>query len=364
MKIAFLILNLNSGGAERATSSLANYMAAQGHSVSIITIDGTESFYPLDDRVNKLFLCLKELPKGTGFSRLKAEAQRALSLRDCVQTLKPDVLIGMSNIMTTYTVFCTKFSRVKAIGTERNNPYVYLATPAMTYLRKVSCILCDGFIHQTKRAQKFFPKITYKKSAVIPNAVFNPLISQVSYCEEKEKIITAMGRLVNDKGFDVLIKAFSLVADSVPDYNLVIFGKGELQDKLLGDIKHLGLSERVALPGVRSDALFDVAKSSLFVLSSRNEGMPNVLMEAMACGVPCVSTRCPMGPEELINDGENGLLVPVEDEKALAEAMLRVLSDNGLAQMLSLNALRLRETHSIETIGNRWIDYCKMINNK
>lgn len=361
MKIAFLILNLNSGGAERATSSLANYFALCGHDVSIITIDGTPSFYPLDKKVNTFYLDLKRLPKGSGFSRLRAEAQRALSLRKCVQKLKPDVLIGMSNIMTAYTVFCTIFSRIKSVGTERNNPYIYMATPTMTILRKLSCILCNGFIHQTKRAQEFFPSITYNKSSVIPNAVFNPLVSQVAPCIKGDKTIMAMGRLVRDKGFDILINAFSMIEKEMPDYKLIIFGNGELRDELLETAERLNIRGRVLLPGVRDDALFEVAKSSLFVLSSRNEGMPNVLMEAMACGVPCVATRCPMGPEELIIDGENGLLVPVEDEKALAEAMLRVLNNKAFANKLSEQSKRIKETHSIENIGNKWIEYLKTV---
>lgn len=361
MDIAFLILDMNSGGAQRATSSLANYMSSKGHNVSVITVDNCDSFYSLDGTVKKSFLELPKLPKGKGLRRLFAVIGRSFALRKNVQALNPDVIIGMSNVMTSYAIFCTKFSKIKAIGTERSNPYLLNASPLMGLLRKVNTFLCDGFIFQTEKAKQFFPKAAYKKCVVIPNAVFNPLVKQIEPSEKRSKTISAMGRLSHEKGFDTLINAFSFVEKSAPDFNLIIYGEGELRDKLLSRINDLGLLEKVNLLGENVNALFDIANSSVFVLSSRFEGMPNALMEAMACGVPCVSTKCEMGPEELISDGENGLLVPVNDEQALAKAILRIVKDKQLSSKLSKNCIKIRETHSIEAIGNKWINVCSRV---
>ena len=119
----------------------------------------------------------------------------------------------------------------------------------------------------------------------------------------------------------------------------------------------LNLSDCVSFPGVEEKAVLQIARSAVFVLSSRSEGMPNALIEAMAAGVPCVSTECDMGPKELIKDGQNGLLVPVDDAEAMAQAICRILRDRSFSDSLSVNALQIRNTHSIEKITQLWLDY-------
>ena len=121
--------------------------------------------------------------------------------------------------------------------------------------------------------------------------------------------------------------------------------------------EELHIGQAVRLPGVSRDAIHTIAESSAFVLSSRSEGMPNALLEAMAAGVPCVASRCDMGPEELIEDGVNGLLVPVENTDAIAEALCRLLRSSDLSASLSANALHIRSTHGIAEITDRWLAY-------
>ena len=315
---------------------------------------GHTSFYPLDERVN--VVCL-EPESGKRFGTV----QRVKKLHSLLKKNCPDVLVGMSPFMSAYAVFCTIGLRTAAVGTERANPFVLYADRKTTFLRKTVSFLCKGFVCQTEKALSFFPASVRRKAAVIPNAVFNPLVFDTSVPNEREKVITAVGRLDHNKAFDILLKAFAKVHAEYPDHGLTIYGDGPDRDALLSLADRLGVAQQFHLPGKIPDAILSVARSVVFVLSSRSEGMPNALMEAMAAGVPCISTRCDMGPEELIRDGENGLLVPVDDPDALADAILRILHDDTLADELSCHALEIRETHSIRSVAALWLAYFQHI---
>ncbi len=359
MKIAFLIRTLEFGGAERTTCALANHFAALGHSVSIITIGGNESFFHLDDKVERCFL---NLPAIAGMSKpLKPFGiiRRAFAIRRQVKRIHPDILIGMSSTMSGYAVFASLFSKTKAVGSERANPYKNNNSSSMLRLaRKIFSVFSDGYVFQTSEAMKFFPKRMHKKSAIIPNAVFNPIIDEIKPVEIRKKIIATMGRYTPEKGYDFLIDTFAQMCDKIPDYTLVIYGDGILREQLEAHVNTLHLSERIILHHASDDALRIMAEASVFVLSSVTEGMPNALLEAMACGVPCVSTDCPTGgPAKLIKSGTNGILVPVNDIEAFEKAILSILNDKAFADKLAANARSIRNDYSIDKIGQAWIDY-------
>lgn len=356
MHIAFLILRLSSGGAERSTTALANQMAKLGHKVTIFALTGDTSFYPTEN-VDIRFLQMPQLPAAKGFPRLCAVCRRAVSLRRIVCETHPDILVGMSHIMSAYAAFCAKGTHTVSVGTERANPFVLYAGRGMNLLRKTASRFCDGFVCQTEKALSFFPEGTRKKAAVIPNAIFNPLVFRTAVPAKREKVVTALGRLDENKGFDVLLRAFAMVRRSFPEYTLTVFGEGKSRSDLENLACSLHLSDCVSFPGVEEKAVLQIARSAVFVLSSRSEGMPNALIEAMAAGVPCVSTECDMGPKELIKDGQNGLLVPVDDAEAMAQAICRILRDRSFSDSLSVNALQIRNTHSIEKITQLWLDY-------
>lgn len=361
MKIGFLINDLEAGGAERATVSLANYFVNHGADTKIITFKDCESFYPLNDKVEHCKVSFDEIEHSMSFKRLLGAVKRMFSIRSYIKSLDLDVLIGMSFSMTWYAVFATFFTKTKSVGTERNNPYKYKSTKFNTILRKVFYKLCNGYIFQTKKSAFFFTDKLRATDSVIPNAIFNEKIYELSPPDSREKIICAVGRLTVQKRFDLLIDAFSQIKDKIPEYNLIIFGEGELRENLEKQIKSLKLQERIFLPGKNPDAVRIVNKSSVFVLSSDLEGMPNALMEAMAMGVPCISTRCDMGPEELINNNENGILTKVGDSSEIAKAILTIINNPDFSEKLSNNARKLIYTHSIERISDEWLSYLKRI---
>lgn len=361
MKIGFLIKDLSFGGAERATVSLANYFALHSQDVEIITFKGSESFYPLEEFVTVYTADLGEIEQSASLKRLFGSIKRIFEIRKIVKSQKLDVLIGMSFAMTWYTVLATMFTKTKSVGTERSNPYRYKATKLNTFLRKFFYNFTDGYIFQTRRAARFFGNKKSDRDIIIPNAIFNETVYSLSPPADRKKIICATGRLIKLKRFDMLIDAFAKIADQIPGYMLFIFGEGEEKNDLENQIEYLGLKDRIILAGTDPQAVKFVNYASVFVLSSDFEGMPNALLEALAMGVPCVSTRCEMGPDELIEDRVSGILTDVGSSEQLSEAMLEIIQNPDFAKKLSENGRKLLKTHSIESISRQWLDYLNRI---
>ena len=357
MHIAFLIRSLSPGGAERAATSLANEMVRIGHTVTILCMTGGETFYETDESVMIRYLNMDSIENESGVRRINALLRRSRELHKITAELQPDILVGMSWMMSVYAALCTRGTGAVSVGTERSNPFILNDNRINTALRKFAARRCVGFICQSEKARSFFPKRIQKKIRIIQNGIFNPEVFNTSVPNIREKTITALGRLDQNKGYDVLLDAFASVHQKHPQYALCIYGEGELRQALQDRADALRLSQAVHFCGVDPMAIHKVAASSVFVLSSRSEGMPNALIEAMAAGVPCVSTCCEIGPRELIEDGVNGLLVPVDDVEALSRAVCRIIEDTALSESLSQAALELRQTLDPAVKAAEWIDY-------
>ncbi|MGI5977403.1 MAG: glycosyltransferase family 4 protein [Candidatus Limivicinus sp.] len=355
MNITLFISSLYGGGAERVTCSLANYLAGRGHEVEILTMAETENSYQLNGEVSVQALLYMRERKG----KLYNNVLRITRLRQYMKKhTEKDVYIVMLPIPTVLLLSLRSATKAKIIASERVSPaaYDFIKTKALRRLAPRA----DGFVFQTQEALEWYGEsVKHVRTAVIPNAI-NRQFLRPRYKGERKKNIVAAGRLSKQKNFELLIRAFKKITPDCPDYKLIIYGEGGLRKELEALIKENGLEDLVSLPGNTTEIIEKIQDASLFVLSSDYEGMPNALMEAMALGLPCISTDCPCGgPRFLIENGINGLLVPVGDEDKLSEAIKKILNNPQLADKFGTEASKISGRLDPDKIYGQWEAFIK-----
>ena len=223
----------------------------------------------------------------------------------------------------------------------------------------------EGCVFQTKEAMSWFSPSLQNRSTVIPNPVGDRFFA-VGPEREDSQLVVSIGRLEEQKNQALAIDAFGSIARKYPKARFEIYGEGELRTALEARISESGLSDRIALRSKTTDVAGVLSKAAIFVLSSDFEGMPNALQEALATGVACVSTDCPCGgPRSLIENGKNGVLVPVGDEDALAHALDELLGDLSRRQALGQAAKKAaHELFSAQGVFDRWEDYLSNVKSK
>ena len=341
MKILFVIGTSGMGGAERVAFNLAKWFSSQNDCrASVMALNkAKKASYIID---------------GTDFVELEG-GNHIIELRKFVKKEKPDVLITMSVPLCIYTVPALAGLGIKHIISERNSPAHFAGKRLTKFVSRLMMIFADGYVFQTVEAQRYYNGCISKKSVVIHNPVSNMPQTFHDFNIPDTKTIVSVGRLNAQKNQGLLIRAFANVYKEFPDYSLVIWGEGRERESLLQIAKECGVESNVHLPGTATNIFEKIKDASLFVMSSDYEGMPNALMEAMALGLPCILTDCPCGgPRELIDNGSNGLLVPVGDVCDMSMAIKSVIENNSLAKSLGEAASIIRKTHSLELIGRQW----------
>lgn len=359
LRLTLVMSHFGLGGAERVMSIMANYWAAQGWTVHVFVLNGKggRPFYPLDPAVIWQDLDLSQ-PLGNPFLAVIRMAGRLRRLRLAILQTAPDAVISFNDETNVITLMAMKGSGVPVVVGERNDPhYKILGNPWRTLrpwaYRHAACLVA-----QTQHALAYFPESIRSHGTVIPNPVIRPPEADTPQGQESQKrhgmTVLAMGRLHRQKGFDLLIQAFAKISARHPDCTLQIWGEGQERGNLEKMIAAMKLEERVSLPGVTKAPYDKMRQADLFVLSSRHEGFPNVLCEAMACGIPVVSFNCHSGPSEIIRDGIDGILVQPGDANALAEALDRLLSDESQRLRLAASAPEIVERFGIDKIMGQW----------
>ena len=238
---------------------------------------------------------------------------------------------------------------------ERNQPERPGLGRFTPFMRRVTYPFAAALVVQTEVMAAWARARFRLPVHVLPNPVRLPSWQATAQDHAGATTIVAAGRLVRQKGFDILVESFAQIAQSHPAWTLVIYGEGPERASLEAQIRVLGLSGRVSLPGVTSDMPGALTRAGLFVLSSRYEGYPNVLVEALAASCPVVATDCPGAVAEILGGGEYGLLVPPEDKQALAAALTRAISDQGLRGGLSAQAREAVSGLDVGIVGRRWL---------
>ena len=349
-KIVIVTRNLLGGGAERVVAQLANYFVACGKECSIIKIETGENFYQLDPAISVAAIGKRSSNK------LVDKIRRYGLVRKMIQKEKPDLVLSFPEEVAIYVLLALLGTGIPAYVSERNNPWVMPPAKTTRLLRRFMYPFARGIVFQTEMAKSFFPESIQKKGIVLANPIEADRIPG-QYTGLREKVIVGAGRLFQQKNFTLLLNAFADFSSGHPDYKLRIYGEGYMLEQLKAVCRERNIQNKVEFPGKSNVLLEKMNSCAMFVLPSDYEGMPNVLLEAMCMGMPCISTDCPSGgPRELIEDGVNGLLVPVGDEKALCAAMEK-MADPLFAKKMADNALKLREELTSPEVFVSWYRY-------
>lgn len=353
MKKWMLYINaIHDGGAERVMVNLARYFAEQGIDTTLVTSFRDRWEYPLDPRVRRLSLEDEQLHQ----SRLQRNVGRIAKLRRLCREEKPDLLLAFMAEPNFRALVATRGLPVKTVVSVRNDPRQEYAGKWGYAVGKYLMPLANGCVFQTADAKAWFPEKLQKKSAIIYNAV-QPEFYKVQRAPVPGEIVTC-GRLEPQKNHALLIRAFARVQAHCPHARLKIYGEGSLRPELERQIEALGLQGKVQLPGATNDVAAVLATAALFVLSSDFEGMPNALMEAMAAGVPCVSTDCPCGgPRELFGAALAHRLVPCGDADKLAAAMEQALDKPEEGEIFRKEA----EAFAPDKVYSSWMHYLDQV---
>lgn len=350
IKIALIIPTLKQGGAERVISELANAFYSKGHTVLLVLLSqAIEDFYELNSGIQVYRL---QFEGGHIRQKVLSLTSSLFNLRSIILKENPDAVLSFGDKYNVYTLLATKFLKTKVFISDRSNPKRKI--PRSTeILRKHLYKYATGIIAQTALAKEILEQKTNSKNIrVIPN----PLKEIKKYPGiEREKIILNVGRLVPQKGQTYLLEAFSKIKDK--SWRLVLLGNGPLLDALQKQAIELGIQDSVSFPGAVKNVDEWLARASIFAFPSISEGFPNALVEAMGAGLPCVSFDCDAGPAELINNGENGFLLPVKDINALSDTLEELASDPELRKKLGANAELSAQRFSIDIISTKYLDF-------
>ena len=353
MRITVVTRNMGAGGAERVISQLLTCWQNQGVSCSLVCMHPDEIFYSLPSQIP----CY-EVP---GFSSLGAvdKWKRYGYLRRLLQNGRPDVVLAMPEEIGVYVQAALLGTGIPVVVSERNNPWVMPDRKVTRLARRLMYPFVKGLIFQTSQAASFFSARQQKKSIVLPNPLDSSALPE-AFFGGREKIVVSAGRFEKQKNFSLLIKAFGIFRETHPDYRLVIYGDGSLREELETLASRLLPEGSWDFPGKVRDLPARMGECGIFALSSDYEGLPNVLIEAMAVGTPVIATDCaPGGAAALIRNGENGLLVPVGDETALAQG-LSYLADHRLeAREMARKAAQIRKKLDGAKVADQWLAYLK-----
>lgn len=321
--VVFAIGSLHGGGAERVVSVWASALARKGYRVSVIVYARFENEYPIDERV-----AVHPIADSEEQCNAMSLLARLRCFRSALKALKPDVIISFLPVIQVYISLASIGLRIPRVETIRNNPWrVDLLQTKFAKLWLRCFKTCRALILQSEDQKPFFSKAVQKKAVVIPNPINSLYIEnpKAEYNAASHNIVAA-GRLTGQKNYPMMIDALKRVLQHYEDASLRIYGVGELENELRSYVKENGLEGSVHFMG-RSNELYRVYQGAdVYVMSSDYEGMPNALAEAMAIGLPCISTDCKTGPRDLIDDGKNGYLVPCGDAEALADRIMRIFA--------------------------------------
>ena len=354
MKIDFVISNLKGDGAQRVICTLANYLAENGYTIRIITFrDG--DYYELHEKVERVRLHQKLAIFDSNLIRAGYHLLNFYRKKEN----RPDIVSSHLNTMGWATIPVSLIYGLKLTVSEHNNHSEKKMTPKVWFVWNVLYRFPDAVTILTRHDQAYF-EARNKNVVLMPYPL--PFELNLSQKVRDDKTIIAVGNLdrYHHKGFDNLIEIVAKVTEKHDDWKFMVVGEGDEGLAFLTEkAKEYGVSDHIIFAGYRSDVRELMGTSEIFMLSSRYEGLPMVLLEAASQGIACIAYDCVSGPSEVIEDGVNGFLVTNQDKAEMVEKTIRLIEDKEMRQKFGANAVRSLERFDPERIGARWDRLCQ-----
>lgn len=356
-KIIIATATLGGGGAERAFINIANQLVEMGNDVRIMT-SGSRSVesYKVDERIkiDNIVTCKK--------NKIFRIIDKFFQFRNYIRDHKEYTIISFFPDVSAYCVLASMGLKVRNIVSERNDPNTIPRKKYMKRIRNWAFKYASCCVFQTVDAKNYFPASVRNKSVVIPNPLNVGILPMPIPIENRKKIIIAVGRIVPQKNFLLLVKAWAEVAKKYPDWVINIYGdttyhNGIFTQSIQKEIVELGVDNSVFFKGF-SDKIYNcMNEASIYISTSDFEGMSNTMLEAMAIGTPTIATDCPIGgAKAIIQDKVNGILVKVGDVNSVSNAISTLIEDVDLRKKLSKESVKLRHLLTINNICEQWLE--------
>lgn len=358
-RVLIFIHSLHGGGAERVAADLSAHWAQAGQDVMLVTQASAEhDAYTLHPKVRREVL--NTAGEGGGLKGILSNIQRVRALRRVIKAFAPDIVLGMMTTASVLAVLASRGLDCRVIATEHTHPPSQTLSGLWQRLRRFAYPRAARVVALTQgTAQWLEQHVPGCKLAVIPNPVHWPLPRAEPVLMPPNKgerlRLLAVGRLHPDKGFDLLLQAYTRLAATHPRWDLVILGEGDERAALEQQVREAGLEARVLLPGRAGNVADWYESADLYVLTSRFEGLSNTLLEAMASGLAPVCFDCDTGPRAIVREGVDGVLVrPNGDVAALVNALDAVWRDDAARQRMAAQATQVRERFSAQHVLDLW----------
>ncbi|HEY0996788.1 MAG TPA: glycosyltransferase family 4 protein [Gemmatimonadaceae bacterium] len=357
MRVTFTIGSLGMGGAEHVLVTMAESFVRAGHELTVITVYGAEhDFFQLPAGVRRVALA-QEGTSPTLLHAVRNNWHRVCRFREAIVASQPQLVVAHMTENAVLSVLALAGTGIPVVAIEQVDPgpAAEVINRWWRGLRRVTFPRLAMLVTPSGAVDAKFGWMPATRRRVIANPM--PAVPEVPAAPAApggRRTIVALGRLVRQKGFDMLIDAFARLAPCFPDWDLRIVGEGELREPLERQVREQGLESRVALPGSSTTPWEEMRRGDLFALSSRFEGLPGALIGAMACGVPAVSFDCPSGPRDIVRHGVDGLLVPDGDTAAFEEALASLMADDARRAAMAQRAVEVRERFGPEAIQREW----------
>lgn len=346
-KVMFVCQSLGNGGAERVVSVLTDELSEADYRVFILTMTKEKQVYNINENVEIV------APHKNYNAGILGKLQRVKIIRDEIIKHKIDVVVAFSHYNAMFSVIASYGLPVRIIGSERNDPAQLKNRKILNSTRNILYKKLDFLVCQTDEAKAYFPNKIQEKTTIILNPISASIIDP--YCGEKEKKIVTFCRLEPQKNLRMLIDAFEMLYEEYPDYELNIYGEGSERENLLNYIVSKGLVNVISIKPFCKDVHQKVMKATIFALPSNYEGLSNSMIEAMALGIPTVVTDCPCGGARMvIENNKNGIMVAVDDPKAMYEAFKKIIVSPKFAKELSNNGVKIRDKLNCKKIAKQW----------